>query len=267
MQGLIDTHTHLESFLKEDGLDSCLKRAREAGVSRMITIGTSTEDWDLYRGISRRYPDHVAYTVGLHPCSVDENWEQELEAMVHFWEDASLCPLAVGEIGLDRFHLPDNPEEAERIFSLQQAAFSAGLQFARHLDCPVVIHSRKAFQESVKLIDESGIDWQRIVFHCFSEGPEEIRLVNQRGGRGSFTGILTYKSAQAVRDAALAQGLDKLMLETDAPYLAPVPKRGKSNEPAYIRHTAEFASGLFGISLEELAASTSKEARRFFGIR
>ena len=105
-----------------------------------------------------------------------------------------------------------------------------------------------------------------MVFHCFSEGAEEMNALTRRGGRGSFTGVITYKNADGVRAAAKAQGLARLMIETDAPYLAPVPHRGKPNEPAYVRHTAEYCAGLFGVSYDELAAVTSANARAFFGL-
>jgi TatD DNase family protein len=173
--------------------------------------------------------------------------------------------VALGECGLDRFHLPKDPEAAERLFLRQKAAFGAQLAVAREIGCPIVIHSRGAFRECVEAIDASGVDWKRIVFHCFSEGEAEIRELAARGGRGSFTGILTYKNADPVRAAAKAQGLGRLMVETDAPFLAPVPHRGKTNEPAFLRHTAEYAAGLFGVGLEEFAAATTATARAFYG--
>ncbi|MFM9079162.1 MAG: TatD family hydrolase, partial [Opitutaceae bacterium] len=166
----------------------------------------------------------------------------------------------------DRFHLPKEPGEARRIFGWQQAAFAAQLAIARRLDAPVVVHSRGAFAECVALIDASGVDWRRVVFHCFTEGAAEIGELNRRGGFGSFTGILTYKTAEAVRAAALAQGLARFMLETDAPYLTPMPHRGKPNEPAFVRHTAEFAAGLFGVPPTELARISAGNARRFLGL-
>lgn len=176
-------------------------------------------------------------------------------------------PVALGECGLDRYHLPQNdPAAADRIFGWQRDAFVAQLALARTLACPVVVHSRGAFAECVAMIDASGVDWTRVVFHCFAEGEAEMRELQDRGGYGSFTGILTYKSAEAVRAAARAQGLERLMLETDAPYLTPMPHRGKPNEPAFLRHTAEFAAGLFGVSEADLAAITTATARRFFGI-
>ena len=112
----------------------------------------------------------------------------------------------------------------------------------------------------------SGVDWGKVVFHCFTEGPLEMAELMQRGGYGSFTGVITYKSAEQVRAAALAQGLGRLMIETDAPYLTPMPHRGKPNEPAYLRHTAEFCAGVFGVSYDELAAITTRNAKGFYGI-
>jgi TatD DNase family protein len=175
-------------------------------------------------------------------------------------------PVALGEIGLDRFHLPKETAEAEKIFGWQRAAFTEQLGLAKRLGCPVVVHSRGAFRESVEMIDASGVDWSRVVFHCFTEGPLEMAELTKRGGWGSFTGVITYKNAEAVRAAALAQGLGRLMIETDAPYLTPMPHRGKPNEPAYLRLTAEFAAGVFGVGSEELAAVTTASARKFFGL-
>jgi TatD DNase family protein len=173
----------------------------------------------------------------------------------------------LGECGLDRFHLPkDDPAKAEQVFAWQRAAFEAQLAIAKRLGCPLVVHSRGAFAESVAMIDASGVDWTRVVFHCFSEGPAEMSQLMERGAYGSITGVLTYKNAENVREAAKVQGLARLMLETDAPYLTPMPHRGKPNEPAFMRHTADYAAALFGVGVEELAEATTKTARRFFGI-
>ena len=116
------------------------------------------------------------------------------------------------------------------------------------------------------MIDAAGCAWSRVVFHCFSEGPAEMAELTKRGGRGSFTGIITYKNAEAVRAAAKAQGIERLMIETDAPYLAPEPHRGRRNEPAFVRHTAEFCARLFGVTDEELAAITTANAKAFFNL-
>jgi TatD DNase family protein len=263
---LVDTHTHLDSVSKAGGLPDLVRRAREAGVDWMIAVGTAPDDWDHYRDIVRANRDCIRHTIGIHPCSVDEGWEAAVAAIPGHWEGAADgVPVALGECGLDRFHLPKDPREAARVFAMQKAAFGAQLSIARRLGCAVVIHSRGAFRECVEAIDESGVDWNRVVFHCFSEGEAEILELARRGGRGSFTGILTYKNADPVRAAARAQGLARLMIETDAPFLAPAPHRGKPNEPAYLRHTAEYAAGLFGVGLEALASATTATARAFFG--
>ena len=262
--GLIDTHTHLDSFARKAELPAVLARSATAGLEAMVAIGTDTDDWTLNRDLAVAHPGVIHYTVGLHPCNVGGDWAERFAHLEAFWSGNGLPPVALGEIGLDRFHLPKEPVEAGRIFAWQLAAFSAGLGLAKRLGCPVVIHSRGAFKECVDLIDAAGIDWGRVVFHCFTEGPAEMAELVRRGGYGSFTGVVTYKNADPVRAALLAQGLDRLMIETDAPFLSPVPHRGKPNEPAYLRHTAEACANLFGVTLERLAATTTANARAFF---
>ena len=264
---LIDTHTHLDGFARRGELPAVLERAQAAGVAEMIAIGTEPADWALYRDLAGAYAGMVHYTVGLHPCSVEANWEDATAQLGSFFTGDAPRPVGLGEIGLDRFHLPADPAEAEPVFARQRAAFAAGLQLARRVGAPVVVHSRGAFRECVEMIDASGVDWSRVVFHCFSEGAEEMNALARRGGRGSFTGVITYKKADSVRAAAKIQGLARLMVETDAPYLAPVPHRGKPNEPAYVRHTAEYCAGLFGVSLHELATAATKNSTEFFGLR
>lgn len=264
---LIDTHTHLESFARNGTLAAALARAREAGVEAMITIGTSLDDWTLYRDLAREHAGFVHYSAGIHPCSVEVNWADAFASLENFWTGAAPRPVALGECGLDRFHLPKDAAEAEKIFAWQRAAFAAQLELAKKLACPIVVHSRGAFRESVEMIDASGVDWTRVVFHCFTEGVTEMAELTKRGGVGSFTGIITYKNAENIRAAARAQGLARFMVETDAPYLTPMPHRGKPNEPAFVRHTAEYsATEVFGVPLAELAAISTANARTFFGI-
>lgn len=269
--GLIDTHTHLESFARRGELPAILDRARGVGLEALVTIGTEPGDWELYRGLAGAHRGFVHYTAGLHPCSVEADWEEKLAGLAAYWDGSPGSgrprPVALGETGLDRFHLPkDDPAGAARIFGWQREAFRAQLRRAARVGCPVVVHSRGAFGECVALVDEEGFDWSRVIFHCFTEGPEEMAELVRRGGWGSFTGIITYKTAEAVRAAARAQGLDRLMLETDAPYLTPLPHRGKPNEPAYLSHTAQFCADLFGVSPAALAGITTANARRFYGI-
>jgi TatD DNase family protein len=262
---IIDTHTHLDSFARQGSLDGVLARAGAAGVEAMIAIGTEPGDWAFQREIARAHPGRVHFTVGLHPCCVDGGWAAAVARLEAFWTEGP-PPVALGETGLDRFHLPKDAAEAARVHAWQREAFAAQLVLAKRLGCPLVIHSREAFKECVEMIDGSGVDWGRVVFHCFSEGAAEMAELSRRGGRASFTGILTYKNAAAIRAAAETQGLARCMIETDAPYLAPAPHRGKPNEPALLRHTAAFAAELFGVSYETLAATTTANARAFFGL-
>ncbi len=264
---LIDTHTHLDGFAQRGETAAVLERAAAAGVVQMITVGTASDDWSIYRDLAETHPGRVFYTAGLHPCSVDERWSEEIAQIEAFWHGAGARPVALGECGLDRFHLPkDDPAAAERVLGWQRAAFAAQLVLAARLRCPLVVHSRGAFTECVEMIDASGVEWSRVVFHCFVEGAAEMAELARRGGCGSFTGVVTYKNADPVRAALREQGMERLMLETDAPYLTPVPHRGKANEPAFMRHTAEAAALQLGISLDELAKKTTANARSFFGL-
>ncbi|MCH6257122.1 TatD family hydrolase [Puniceicoccaceae bacterium K14] len=267
MKGIIDTHTHLESFILKGVLDETLKSAASSGLERLITVGTAEDDWDLYREVSAKHPHLIDFTVGIHPCSVEEGWEKQAEKIEGYFS-GEVLPVALGEIGLDRFHLPKSDEVlAEEVFERQKAAFRSQLAIARRLDCPVVIHSRGAFDESVEVIDASGIDWKKVVFHCFSEGPGEMQKLLDRGGYGSFTGVITFKNAEGVREAAKLQGLDRLMVETDAPYLAPMPHRGKRNEPAFLAHTAAFCSELFAVTESEFSEKVGDTSQAFYGLR
>lgn len=262
---LIDSHTHLESFVRHGELDGVVARAREAGLEAMITIGTEPADWTLYQQLATTHRGVVFYSIGLHPCSVDENWRSAVDVMEAWAPGAAAAPVAIGETGLDRFHLPKNdPARAEALIGWQKASFREHLRLAAARSLPVIVHSRGAAEECIALIDESGFDWRQVVFHCFTEGPEIMRLVNTRGGRGSFGGVATYKSAGNVREAAVAQGLDRLMLETDAPYLTPEPHRGERNEPALMRHTAESLARTFGVDLDMLARAATANTRAFF---
>jgi len=262
---LIDSHCHLDTYYRRGDLDRVLNEAAESGVSKIIGVGTSAKDWELCRNLASKYKDNVYYTVGLHPCYVEDDWEEQLQLVVtYFAED--MPPVALGEIGLDLFHLPESPEEQEKVKTARELAFKKQLSFAVQLDCPVIIHSRGAFYRSVELIDESGMDWKKVVFHCFSEGSDEIKALMDRGGRASFTGVITFKKAENVREALKVQGIERLMIETDAPYLAPVPFRGKENYPAYVKYTAERAAEVLGVSFEELAQRTTENTRTFFNI-
>jgi TatD DNase family protein len=262
----IDSHCHLHGFQRKSELGAVIERAAAAGVTRFITVGTSPEDWVAYREMHAAHAGTIDYTVGLHPCYVEEGWDEAVSQLSAFFMPPH-PPVALGEIGLDYFHLPKDPIQAGEVIIQQEAAFRQQLMLASELMCPVIIHSREAFADCVKLIDESGVEWSRIVFHCFTYGADEMAQIRERGGRASFTGIATYKSAKAVCEAIRKQGIDELMLETDCPYLTPEPHRGKPNEPAYIPHIAERCAEALAIDLETLAERTFENTVRFFDLR
>lgn len=264
MSHIIDSHCHLDLFHEQGILDAVLKRAYEANVKQFIAIGTNKEDWKLYKMLSQKYSEIIYYTVGVHPCEVGDDWHEQVKNIPAFFDDKCL-PIGIGEIGLDYHHLPENPKDWAQALSLQKEAFEYQLSLVKQFNCPVVIHSRNAFQDCLEMIDNSGIHWNKVVFHCFTESTNEIQILNKKGARASFTGIVTYKNAPDVRQALLKQALDLLMIETDAPYLAPVPQRGKTNEPAYLAHTATFCAALFNMEEKEFVEKIYTNTRAFFG--
>lgn len=263
---LIDTHCHLDSAYKDDTLDEQIKHALQNEVRGIIAIGTHIEDWEVNQLLAKKYPQVVSYTVGLHPCYVKNENISHTKILKHFFEKKT-PPLALGECGLDYYHLSTDPQDAQSQKQLQRIVFADQLALAKQLDCPIVIHSRYALEDTLSMLYASGIKSEKVIFHCFSEGPDSIKKILDKGYRASFTGIITYKGAHEVRSAALTQGLDLLMIETDAPWLSPVPMRGKPNTPAYLRYIAEYAADLFKTDIATLAHITSTNARSFFGIK
>ena len=264
---LIDSHCHLHSFLSSNRLPSVLSLAEQEGVWRFITVGTSTEDWETYRKLASDYPGRIYFTAGLHPGHVEEDWESQLDALEGILQKGdAVRPVAIGETGLDYFRLPADPAAAAPIISRQKASFLRQIGIANAYGLPLVVHSRAAFDDCIRLIDQSGFPWNSVVFHCFSEGPDAMKRLNLRGGRGSFTGVITYGKASEVRDALVEQGVDRLMLETDAPYLAPTPHRGKENEPAFLIHTADAAAQLLHMTPDNLRKQVWENTCKFFNI-
>ena len=262
----IDSHCHLDGYLNQGVLPEVMSRSQAAGIHQMIAIGTDLKDWEVNYNLATEQPNHIAYTVGLHPCYVTENWLKAVDQLEAYFSRPKY-PVALGEIGLDYFHLPKDSEEAIAIKSYQQSAFEVQLQIAKQQNCPIVIHSRNAFEDTLSTIDASGVDWGKVVVHCFSYSAEQIKLLNRRGGRASFTGIITYKNAPNVQKALIEQGIDSLMIETDCPYLTPEPHRGKKNEPAYVADIGLKCAELFGIEPEVLAEKLAENTRRFFGLK
>jgi TatD DNase family protein len=259
---LIDSHCHLDDFFKQNTLEALLKRARDHGVIRLINVGTSADDWSIHQTVSGRYSE-IFYTVGLHPSCVEKNYETQLEKIQTFFQ-ALTPPVALGEIGLDYHHLLRNEGSSVQLKKYQQNAFEVQLSIARELKCPVVIHSRNAFEDCVAMIDDSGVNWGQIVFHCFSYGISQMKILLDKGAKASFTGIITYKNAIEVQEALIYQGIERLMLETDAPFLTPVPHRGKTNEPAFVSYIAEKAAQLLKQPVSFVTEKTKQTTEVFF---
>jgi TatD DNase family protein len=276
---LIDTHAHLDFPELVPDLDEIVKRAAAANVTRIIAIGTTVASSREAVRIAAKYPGVYA-TVGIHPThavEVSEDFIDELRELA-----AQPKVVAIGEIGLDYFHLPSRAEK-EDVIQTAYRALSAGsielllrdqsekaaqavvfqqqLELAESLDLPVVIHQRDSFEDTLSAVQEYPVS---AVFHCFNASPAQALDLVQQGYYISFTGVVTFKKAAEVRDAAAAISIDRLMVETDAPYLAPVPYRGKRCEPAYVRETAQAIAQARGVPFESLAEATTRNACRFF---
>jgi TatD DNase family protein len=252
---LIDTHCHLDFPDFEAERDAIIERAREAGVAQMVTISTRVKRFDTILAIAEKYPN-VFCSVGTHPHNADEELDVTADDLVRL--SAHPKVVAIGEAGLDYFY--DNaPRDA------QAEGLRRHIAAARTTGLPLVIHSRSADDDmSAILTEESGKGAFPFLLHCFSSGPDLARIGVELGGYVSFSGILTFPKSEELRDIARTVPRDRMIVETDAPYLAPKPFRGKRNEPAYVAHTAEVLAQAIGVSSEEIAEITTENAFRIF---
>ena len=253
---LIDTHAHLDYPHLADQLDNVLERANDAGVKQIISIGVKLSTADAPKAIAEAH-DHIWCSVGIHPHEAEN---EPLSCDVDAIKQAADHPkcVAIGEAGLDYFY--DNAPRERQALSLR-----AQIQVARELDLPIIIHSRDADEDMAAILeDEYQKGAYRGVLHCFSSGAALAERALAIGFYVSFSGIVTFKSATELQAIAKQIPRDRLLVETDAPYLAPVPMRGKKNEPAFTRYTAEYLAELRDISVEELAEITTQNAQNLF---
>jgi len=252
---VIDSHCHLDSADFDDDRDEVIERAIAAGVEHMLAIGTGGGPPDLEAGLrlADKYPVFFA-TVGIHPHDAAKAGGGDFNHLADLLAHPKV--LALGEIGLD-YHYDFSPRE------IQKAAFIEQLGIAAGAKKPIVIHTREAWDDTLKLLESQwaphGIGG---IMHCFSGGPDEARRALDLGFYLSFGGILTFPKASAVQEAAKCAPGDRILLETDAPYLAPAPRRGKRNEPALIIHTARKLAELRGESYEDICRATTENFRR-----
>lgn len=262
----IDTHAHLDGFGRAGRLAEVVGRARGAGVGKIVACSTNPDEWLFYESVAREFAGSVYWQIGIHPGEISDNCEIALDSIGSFFA-SDRPPVAIGEIGLDYFRAPSDPEEFEALRARQIKIFSRQLELSNSFgDAKICVHARESVGDCVAQIAAAGVDFSRAVFHCYAGTAEELEEINALGARASFTGIITYKSAAQMRKAMLAQGIGRLMLETDSPYLAPVPLRGGENEPANIPLVARAAAEIFGVSEEYLADAVYENSRDFFGI-
>jgi TatD DNase family protein len=252
---LIDSHCHLDNEQFDSDRDAVIERALAAGVEHMVAIGTGEGPPDLEAGIrlADRYPAFYC-TVGVHPHDASKATADTYQRLVEVAAHPKV--VAIGEMGLD-YHYDHSPREVQRDVFIEQ------MRIARDTRKPIVIHTREAWDDTVTLLREhwapSGLGG---IMHCFSGGSAEARQALELGFYLSFGGIVTFPKALEIQQAARETPADRILVETDAPYLAPVPKRGKRNEPAYVVETARKLAELRGETPESIAATTSANFRR-----
>lgn len=254
---IIDTHTHLDAHAFAEDREETIRRARETGVDRMINIGFNRETIPTTMALAETY-DFIYAAIGWHPVDSIHMKPEDLDWI------ASLCShdkvVAIGEIGLD-YHWDTSPKD------VQQRVLREQLRLAREVGKPVVIHNRDAHEDIVKILREEHAKDIGGVMHCFSGSWETARQCLDMGFYISLGGPVTFKNARVPKEVLKEVPLDRLLIETDCPYLAPDPYRGKRNEPAYVRLVAEAAAVMKGKSLEEIARITTENAQRCFGIQ
>ncbi|MBA1277335.1 MULTISPECIES: TatD family hydrolase [Pseudomonadaceae] len=253
---LVDSHCHLDRLdltAHQGSLDAALVAARERGVGHFLCIGVSADNTAAVKALAERYDD-VDCSVGVHPLDLDPGAEPALEWLLQELEHPHV--VAIGETGLD-YHY--EPEAA----ALQRQSFRLHLDAAKASGKPVIVHTRAARADTLELLGEAALP-QAGVLHCFTEDWEMAKAALDLGFYISLSGIVTFRNADALRDVARRVPADRLLVETDSPYLAPIPYRGKPNLPQYVREVAEFLAQLRGVDFEVLAEQTTNNFKRLF---
>lgn len=255
---LIDSHAHIQGQEYAGEVEAVITRAREAGIDKIIAVGGAGDLSSNHDAIALADSyDNVYATVGMHPHDAKDVGPEELRSV----QDLTVHPkvIAVGETGLD-YYYSHSPHDVQR------RVFADFIQLARETGLPLVVHERDAAQDAVQLLRSEGNGDLGGVLHCFTGNYEAARAYLDLGFYLSFTGIITFKNAEPLRDVVRRVPLEKMLIETDSPYLTPVPHRGKRNEPAYVRLVAEAMAKIKAVSLEEIAQITSGNVRDLFNI-
>lgn len=268
MTEFFDTHAHLDFPDYAEDLEAVVERATAAGITRIVTIGTTLEGSTRAVAIAEHFPSVFA-AVGVHPGHMDESPDEIRPAL----RDLARHPkvVAIGETGLDYYQMEERKGgRTVADMEWQRERFRIHIRAARQVGKPLIIHTRAASADTLAILKEEGEDGSPGcaggVFHCFTETAEVARAALDIGYFISFSGILTFKSAQELRDVASFVPLDRLLIETDSPYLAPVPHRGKLNNPSYVPLVAQQLALLRGLPVHEIAELTSRNFERLFAL-
>ena len=253
---IIDTHTHLYVKQFKEDIDIVIQRSIDKGINKFIFPAIDSSHFDSMHSLKNKYPDNIYLMSGLHPTNVKENYKNELDFVVDSLKTRDY--VAIGEIGIDLYWDKSFLKE-------QQEAFEFQIRLAIKHDLPIVIHCRDAFDEIFEILDKENCPKLRGVFHCFTGTLEQAKRAIDLGFVLGIGGVVTFKNGGI--DKFLNQiDLKYIVLETDSPYLAPVPFRGKRNESSYIIHVVEKLSEIYGLSKEEIANITTKNAEKVFAL-
>jgi TatD DNase family protein len=247
----VDSHCHVYDERMPGGPEGAVAEAVAAGVDLMVAVGCDRATSQAALDLAARSP-HVVATVGLHPHEARFGVDTVRDLL------AGSGPVAVGECGLD-YHYDHSPRADQR------DAFAEQVSLANDLGLPLVIHTRSAWPDTFDVLDATGVP-DRTIFHCFTGGPDEARECLRRGAWLSFSGIVTFPTATEIREAAARCPLDRLLVETDSPYLAPVPHRGKQNRPAWVPHVGACIADIHDLPVDQVQLSTATAARTAFGL-
>ena len=251
---LVDSHCHLDFPELRADLAGVLARMGENGVTHALTISTTLETWPAVREVAAAGPN-LWCSAGVHPDERRDGREATLEELLAMARDDKV--VAIGETGLDYFRVEGDTE-------WQRERFRTHIRAARACAKPLVIHTRSAAEDTIRIMREEGAEEAGGVMHCFTETWEVAEAALALGFHISFSGIVTFKNAAPLKEVARRVPLERMLVETDSPYLAPVPHRGKPNQPAFVRHVAEEVARLRGISLEDVARATTENFFRLF---
>ncbi|MHC4771889.1 MAG: TatD family hydrolase [Planctomycetota bacterium] len=254
---LIDTHAHLTFEELENQIDDVLARSVEVGVTRWITVGTDKEHNEKVLLLVGRH-ENLWAGLGYHPHCASDITDADMELLKKQAHDAKV--VALGECGLDYYYMNSAIES-------QKPIFRQHLDIAAELQKPVIVHTREAFEDTMEILDEYTGKLKNVVIHCYGGDAEQTRSLLKRGFYISFTGTVTFKRSEALREVAKMIPLDRLMIETDCPYISPHPVRNiRPNEPALLIHTAQCLADLHGVSIEDFAQIVTKTSEQFFNL-